>query len=454
MSRQLFRAALLGLGLGLLSTSALAAPLRLEVGESKTLGETQAIRQVLIGEAGIVTTKAPDSRRLTLTGDRPGLTAVTLVTGAGRTTYEVQVLESGARLAADLKRQMAAYPGLSDVSVEKKGEAFVLSGVVADTDSHTRAITLAKTITGGDVTDLIQITGRQMVAVDVRFVAISDTTLKALGFNFAKLGQGFEYGLFAPTTLGSFETGDATRPGDRTGPLNITATEPLSNAFNLLLNDRKNGALAVISALSDAGLSQVLAQPTLMARSGEPAEFLAGGEVPIPVPQAGTASGAITIEYRQYGVKLSVEPYVMSDNRIVLKLAPEVSELDYTNRVQIQGFNIPGFRRRSASTTVELGDGQSFIIAGLTFASSAQNESKTPLLGDLPVLGTFFKTAQNSREKLELVIVATPRLVSPMSAKEAEALVPDTPPPAPKFTDLILNSNSAESRAARFGLSR
>ena len=116
----------------------------------------------------------------------------------------------------------------------------------------------------------------------------------------------------------------------------------------------------------------------------------------------GERSGAITIEYRQYGVKLSVEPYVMSDNRIVLKLAPEVSELDYTNRVQIQGFNIPGFRRRSASTTVELGDGQSFIIAGLTFASSAQNESKAPLLGDLPVLGTFFKTAQNSREKLEL----------------------------------------------------
>jgi pilus assembly protein CpaC len=450
MSRNLFRTKAFQAGLigfSLMATAALAAPMELEVGESRTLGEPTAIKQVLIGTAGVVTTKAPDSRRLTLTGDRPGLTAVTLVTGGGRDTYEVRVLEAGTRMAQDVKRQMGAYPGLQDVVVEKKGEAFVLSGVVADTDSHTRAITLAKTITGADVTDLIQITGRQMVAVDVRFVAISDTTLKALGFNFSKLGQGFEYGLFAPTTLNTFSGGGGN-------PLNITATEPLSNAFNLLLNDRKNGALAVISALSDAGLSQVIAQPTLMARSGEKAEFLAGGEVPIPVPQGGTASGAITIEYREYGVKLSVEPFVMSDNRIVLKLAPEVSELDYTNRVSIQGFNIPGFRRRSASTTVELGDGQSFVIAGLTFASSSQNESKVPGLGNLPVLGTFFKTAQNSREKLELIIIATPRLISPMSAKEAAALTPEMAPPGPSFTDIILNTNSAESRAARFGLSR
>src|SRR5690606_4490112 len=112
----------------------------------------------------------------------------------------------------------------------------------------------------------------------------------------------------------------------------------------------------------------VLAQPTLLARSGEQAEFLAGGDVPVPVPvpQVGGNSGAITIEYRQYGVRLSVEPYVLNNRRIALKLAPEVSELDYGNGVSLQGFRVPGFRRRSANTTVELGDGESFVIAGLS----------------------------------------------------------------------------------------
>lgn len=176
MIRKLLHAGVLSLSL--MATSALAAPLQLEVGESKTLGEAQAIRQVLIGQAGVVATKAPDSRRLTVTGQTPGLTALTLVTGAGRNTYEVQVLEAGTRVAADVKRQLAAYPGLQDVTVQKKGDAYILSGAVADTDSHTRAVTVAKTITGGDITDLIQVTGRQMVAVDVQFIAIADTTLK------------------------------------------------------------------------------------------------------------------------------------------------------------------------------------------------------------------------------------------------------------------------------------
>ena len=340
-------------------TAATAATIELEVGTSRTLTARAAITQVVIDVPDVIKTLAPGRRQLLVTGLKPGLAHVTLVTGAARTDYEFRVSEVGAGDAAVLRRRLSALPGLDGVSVDRRDGKFVLSGQVPDLEAQVRAIATATAFGGKEVTDTLEIAGNQMVAVDVRFVAVSDTTLKALGFNFSKLGGGFQWALVGPNSLVSSSYSPASG-------LDVVAGAPLQSAFNLFLASHGSGILGMLSALSDAGLSQVLAQPTLLARSGEKAEFLAGGEVPIPVPQAGGAAGAITIDYRQYGVRLSVEPYVLSNKRIVLKLAPEVSELDYTNRITIQGFNIPGFRRRSANTTVELGDGESFVIAGLT----------------------------------------------------------------------------------------
>lgn len=421
-----------------------ASPLAIEVGESRGLSADAAIRRVVVEREGIVSTSAPSSRQIRITGVSPGQTGLTVETARGRQAYEVEVRPSGAAAARAITEALRADPELGEITAEPGLDGPVLTGTVPNLAAQIRAGELANTLTEAEIKNLAEVQGRQVVAVDVRFVAVSDTTLKALGFNFGRFGQGFEWALVGPNNLTDFEMGG--------NGLSITAAEPLRNAFNLLLQDRNDGVLGVLSALSEAGLSHVLAQPTLLVRSGESAEFLAGGDVPVPVPQAGGGATAITVEYRPYGVRLAVEPYVLSEDRIFLKIAPEVSELDYANGVTLQGFNIPGFRRRSANTTVELGNGQSFVIAGLTYASGDNREQRLPGLGDLPVIGTLFKRAQHSREKLELIIVATPRLVSPMNSEELADL--GDPPPAPSLAETLLNLDTVESRAARVGLSR
>ena len=421
------------------------ASVRLEVGESRDFHTDAPIKQLLMSAAGVINIAAPTPRDVRITGERLGSTELTIVTATDRIVRQVEVGAPGAAEAARISKVLAADADFAKIAVAKPDDAITLSGAVADQETALRAEAIAAA-TGGKTVAALEVTGRQMVAVDVRFIAISDRTLKSLGFNFSKLGQGFEWAVLGPNSLKSFSAGGSG--------LEIEATHPFSNAFNLLLHDRNEGVLGVISALSDAGLSHVLAQPTLMARSGERASFLAGGEVPIPVPQAGVGNGVIAVDYRTYGVQLAVEPFVLSDRKILLKLAPEVSELDYTTRVQLSGFSIPGFRRRSASTTVELGDGQSFVIAGLTYSVDASNESKIPGLGELPVLGAFFKTAERSREKLELIIIATPRIVSPLESTDLADIDGAPPPPAPSMTDVILGLNGPSQRATRVGLSR
>lgn len=264
--------------------AASAAPIELEVGDSRMVSTRSDITQVIVETPDVVATSAPSARRLRITGQKPGRTSVTVVAGGARISHSVQVLEAGAIDAAELRRRLAKYPELDRINVDKRGDAYVLSGAAPNVAAHARALALAEAFAGEKITDVIQVEGGQMVAVDIRFVAISDSTLKALGFNFSKLGQGFEWAVTGPNQLGEFSFGGAD--GSSVG-----ASPPFGEAFNILLRDRSQGALGIISALSDAGLSQVLAQPTLLTRSGEPADFLAGGEVPIPVPQGGGASG-------------------------------------------------------------------------------------------------------------------------------------------------------------------
>jgi len=285
--------------------------------------------------------------------------------------------------------------------------------------------------------------GEKVVAVDVQFAAVSSSTLKALGFSFSKLAGDLQGAVISPSTLNSYSfTGSG---------LNVDASAPIQSAFNLFLSSPNRGIGAVLSALSSNGLSQLLAQPTLLVRSGEQASFLAGGEFPVPVPQSYGGSGnTISIQYKEFGVRLSVTPYVLSRDHIVLKLAPEVSELDYNNGVQLQGYTVPGIRRRSAETTVELGSGQSFVIAGLNYSNSAVSKDKLPLLGDIPVLGAFFKRQQNQQERQELIIVATPRLVEPDAVPSTVALKTVDP----SIGDMILNSDGVEQATSSLGVVR
>jgi pilus assembly protein CpaC len=170
------------------------------------------------------------------------------------------------------------------------------------------------------------------------------------------------------------------------------------------------------------------------------------------VPQSGQSNGAIGIQYRKFGVQLHVHATVLADNRIVIRVNPEVSELDYQDALTLQGFNIPAIRARSTDTTIELGDGQSFVLAGLMYSTDSNVEEKVPGLGDLPIIGDFFKRSQNSAEKQELIIVATPHLVSPMAPGTMPKLPGEGVAYTPSSADVMLNTRQLDKFATQYGL--
>ena len=373
----------------------------LHVKDERTLSTPRAIGRVEVDREGVIAIAAPSPRSLRLTALGEGEATVSVYAGDG-----ALITRSTVRVAPD----EAASAPIANSPIVRAGE--------------------------------------QVVAVDVQFAAVSSTTLKALGFNFSKLSGDIQGAIVSPSSLTS---ASFTPQG-----LALEAAAPIQNAFNLFLSAPNRGIGAVLSALSSNGLSQLLAQPTLLVRSGEQASFLTGGEFPVPVPQASGGGGtSLTIQYKEFGVRLSVTPFVLSKDHIVLKIAPEVSELDYNNGVQLQGYVVPGLRRRSAETTVELGSGQSFVIAGLSYSNQSVTREKTPFLGDIPVLGAFFKRQQNQKEKQELIIVATPRLVAPVKAEELPPL-PGAASAAvdPSIGDMIVGSDGLGQSNMPFGVVR
>lgn len=254
-----------------------------------------------------------------------------------------------------------------------------------------------------------------VVQVDVKVVEFNKTLMKKVGlnlFNTAPNSSGFSFGIFGRGSYGI--SGGSSIPG--------AAANPLTQAFNLLMQFDKAGIGVNIGMLEGNNLAKVLAAPTLVALSGQSASFLSGGEVPVPVP-AGT--GIVAIQYKPYGIALTVSPTVLSNDRIVLKVAPEASELDYANSIVLNSATVPSITTRRADTTVELGDGESFVIGGLVSRHTSSGTDKVPLLGDIPVLGVLFKRQEFQQKESELAIVVTPRLVKPLARDvNVDALLP------------------------------
>lgn len=430
---------------GIAGHASAAQPVELQPGAAQVFRVAGPLARIVVGKAGVIDAIPTGDRGVRITALAGGETSLSLFGESGQPlgSYSVRVAGAEREIAAEFRRE----PGLESIDVDRMGEKLVLRGSVPDQDTHQRATSIAKAYAGDGLTDLTSITGRQMVAVDVRFAAVSAGTLKALGFNFSKLGGDIQGALAAPDSLGGISLPNTGVPA----PFDLDITAPIQSAFNLILSNPANGITGVLSALSSAGLSEILAQPTLLVRSGEEASFLAGGDVPVPVPQGGNTNGAVAIEYREFGVRLNVAAQVLSDKRIVLKLTPEVSELDYANGVRMQGYLVPGLRRRTATTTVELGSGQSFVIAGLNYSSSNVASEKVPLLAEIPVIGSLFRRTRNAQERQELVIVATPRLVSPLEADEAVRLPGATDRPFDPGFGAMLGGRAIERRVDETG---
>ncbi len=197
----------------------------------------------------------------------------------------------------------------------------------------------------------------------------------------------------------------------------MTNPPPLGNAFNLLMASPTSDILGILSTLKSTNLARTLAEPTLLVRSGDPADFLVGGEVPIPVPQGN--NGSVAIEYKKFGVHLKVKATIQPDGLIGLELNPEVSELDFANAVAIQGFTVPALRTRSTTTTVDLPSGRTLVLAGLMFELQGSTIERIPYLSQIPLLGELFKRRQQSGEQQQLVVAVTPRLVDSRSGTGA-----------------------------------
>ncbi|MCE9650334.1 MAG: type II and III secretion system protein family protein [Parvibaculum sp.] len=420
--------------------------LQIPVGGQKILKLDRAIGRIALSNPEIVDVKVVNSKQLRLLGQGAGSTDLTVWYAGSEESISYRCVV-GADISG-LQSALGAEPGFADVKVSNTGKSTILKGQVYSLADRERLTDLAVSYVGKDVRNRVQVAQQRMVAVEIRFAAVSVNTLKALGLNFRTLGGNFEFASMGPSS--------GQTPGYVNGQgLDIAPTLPVAQAFNLLLSwPGSDNFLGVVSALSSANLAQMLAEPTLLVRSGEEADFLAGGEIPIPVPQSGVGTGSVTIEYKKFGVQLNVAATVLEDDRIVLKVNPEVSELDPANGISVQGYNIPAIRTRSTRTTVELGDGQSFVLAGLMFSSSSNLEDKVPGLGDLPIIGNFFKTSVNKQEQQELIIVATPRLVSPMEAGAVPKLPGEGEKYDPGVGDMLLNTRQLDQRVVEHGLMR
>jgi len=303
---------------------------------------------------------------------------------------------------ASLKKTLFETFPKEAVEVRPLAGGIYLSGDVSSAAVAERAVSIAEAFAPARVTSGLAVRDSHQVMLEVRFVEASRDSIKQLGINLLSERGGLlsAAGEILPASPGDFAVTGST------GLVNATATAILGGGIGAASLDIR------IDALEQQGIIRTLAEPNLVSMSGETASFLAGGEFPIPVS---TGLGEVTIEYRKFGVSLAFTPTVLDDGIINLKVAPEVSQLDQQNTVEIGGVRVPGLRVRRANTTVELRNAQSFAIAGLLQNESTNTRENVPWLGKLPIIGSLFSSTRYQKAETELVIIVTPHLARPVS---------------------------------------
>ncbi|POF38928.1 secretin [Pseudomonas laurylsulfativorans] len=328
-------------------------------------------------------------------------------------TYEIgQGLQTELRTPVPVTKLAVGDAKIADVQ-PSGSNAFILTGIAPGTTSLMVWTACSKTprqsmvfVRGKATSALTSVPSvpsddpllPSQVQTDVRFVEVSRTKLKEASASIFGVRGNWLFG--SPRTLPTI------------GGI-VTPSIPVNNdMFNLTF--ATGSTLVAINALEGSGFAYTLARPSLVALSGQSASFLAGGEVPIPVPSSG--SDNVSIEYKEFGIRLTLTPTIVGKNRIALKVAPEVSELDFTNAVSIAGTIVPALTVRRTDTSISLADGESFVISGLISTHNDSQVNKFPGLGDIPILGAFFRDSTINREERELLMIVTPHLVQPLAA--------------------------------------
>ena len=383
-------------------------------GTAQLVTHPVAMRRVSVSNADVAEAVVVSPNELLLNGKEIGTTSLVIWDAEGRRTlYPVEVTLDAAALENHFR---ALFPN-ERIEVSASGNVYILSGNVSNGTVAQRAVELAEA-TGALVVDNIAVPSPHQILLQVRFAEVSRTVMRDLAANFQRMiandGGFITTGRFIPPPEGSFGPGAIDDP-----------PTTLVDAVNLLIFDLDDSKFAAfIRALKSTGKMRSLAEPNLLALDGKEASFLAGGEFPFPVVQGGT-NNAVTIVFKEFGIRLNFTPTVMNSGNIKLKVAPEVSSLDFANGLQISGFQIPAILSRRAETEIELRDGQTFAIAGLIDNSITDNVDKIPVLGDLPILGSLFRSSELRQNRTELLVLVTPRLVQP--ADEAPPIPPGEP---------------------------
>ncbi len=323
------------------------------------------------------------------------------------------------------------------ISVTPSRAAIVLSGHVTTEDVAKRAGELASAYSPKVVNVLtFGPVGAQEVLLQVKFAEVDRSALTQLGVNFISNGAANTVGTITTGQYGGFGPQTLNQTQSATGGTTTTGAETINNVLNLFVFRPDINFGAVIEALQNKNLLEILAEPNLIAVNGKEASFLAGGQFPFPIVQPGNGFTAVTISFKEFGVRLQFTPVIMPNGYIHLKVAPEVSTLDFGNALTISGFTVPALSTRKAETEFELQDGQSFVIAGLMDNRVTDIYNKIPGLGDIPILGNFFRSKSAQKSHSELMVLCTVKRVSPSTE----------PPALPKYPQPFMNDQQFDKR--------
>ena len=402
------------------------------VGKSQDVHIDQSLVDIMVGDPDVADVNPLTDHALSILGKKIGTTRVTVYGQDKKVVgiFDIEVSYDVSRLAAEIASFTRG--GIKVSSIDGR---IMLSGTSPDAVTLDKAVTIAKQF-APDIINTVQVTQPQQIMLEVRFIEASREAGRELGVQWNVFGNRVLANVGDQTAAGQLPItspgGSFQQPGTAVGGLNVspsaTTISPIvaaglvsaagasASPFGFLIGRLVGGQFPIdveLNALEQKGLVRSLAQPNLTALSGDTASFLAGGEYPIPVPGS---LGQTAIEYKKYGVGLSFTPTVLKDGQINLVIKPNVSQLDPAHGVSITGgVTVPALILREASTTVELRDGQSFMLGGLLQNSSQTNQDQLPWLGDVPVLGALFRSAAYQKNETDLVIVVTPHVVRPLT---------------------------------------
>ena len=385
------------------------------VDKSLLINTTKRLKRISVTDPSVAYATVITPTQILVHGRSPGEVSLLIWDELERSrSFDLRV-DVDVSAAAEEERRV--FPE-EQISVTPSRAAIVLSGHVTTEDVAKRAGELAAAYSKNVVNVLtFGPVGAQEVLLEVKFAEVDRTALTQLGSNFFSTGAGNFVGTTGTGQFGGFGSQTITQTPGQTTPAQSNQT--ISNVLNLFLFRPDIHFGAVIEALQTKNLLQILAEPNLIAVNGKKASFLAGGQFPFPIVQPGQGFTAVTISFKEFGVKLDFTPVIMPNGNIHLTVAPEVSTLDFANALTISGFTVPALSTRKAETEFELRDGQSFVIAGLIDNRVTDIWNKVPGLGDIPILGNFFKSKSAQKSNSELVVLCTVHRISP-----------DTEPPA------------------------